>query len=432
MRLSIVAKGKADRPGPAPLYVRVSHNRVERYVALGFRVEPGDWNPKREQMRGASAEAKRLNKILGQKAAAAAAAADEVTARLGRSATADEYKAAVELAVHPPKASAEEAPAAALGLVGWARKVRDGKRAAGKVGTALVYGTAANHLEASLGGRDVALGAVTPSLLRQHAERLEAPPESGGMGQAVNYVNRQMRTLRTVCRLAAADEAPGADAALRAVTSLRFKTEKVQKERLTREQVRELEVAAAGGGSLTALQRDALDLWLFAFYVGGMRFGDVMRLRWSHIARDRAAGAGGMGTPTHARWRAAKTGDAMAIPLLPQAREILARWEGRHPTHVFGISSDRVEANPEEMHREKARQSARVRKHMRLISKKVGVPYVGFHGARHSLADYLWPEGVPVATISQVLGHSSISVTQAYLSGFDSDAVAGALQLLED
>ena len=84
----------------------------------------------------------------------------------------------------------------------------DEKRSAGKAGSSLVYGTAMNNLEASLmailGVPDVPVDEITADLIRAHERRLSAP-EPSGLGHKVNYVNRQLRTLRTVLRRAEAD-----------------------------------------------------------------------------------------------------------------------------------------------------------------------------------------------------------------------------------
>lgn len=58
------------------------------------------------------------------------------------------------------------------------------------------------------------------------------------------------------------------------------------------------------------------------------------------------------------------------------------------------------------------------RKLMRGLAERERVPYVGFHGARHSFADVLRQNGASVYTISKALGHSSIAVTETYLAAF--------------
>lgn len=439
VRLAVVTRPRTDKHGTRPLFVRVAHADVDRYVALGIRVPLAEWDAKRGRVKGKHFNAQDLNEILADKLRDAERAASVVTAERGRYATADHYKEAVEAAVHPePEAEPEAAPAPPppVGVVEYGKRIEAEKRAAGKVGTSLVYGTAMNNLSATLmevyGAPDLPVADVTADVVRAHERRLSTP-EPVGLGQKTNYVNRQMRTLRTVLLRAAADGVDGAGAAASIVTGMRFKTERVQKLRLPIEDVRKLDAARAEGagteGPLTSREREVLDWWLLAFYVGGIRFGDVMALRWDSVERDAD------GKPVYVRWRMRKTGDAQGVPVLMQAAAILKDWEprtgpgGASPSpYVFGMTTEAAVADPEALFRDTHRMSAIARKHLREIAKATGTAYVGFHGSRHSLADHLRKSGVPIATISQVLGHSSIAVTMAYLAGFDRQSVEDGLR----
>ena len=53
------------------------------------------------------------------------------------------------------------------------------------------------------------------------------------------------------------------------------------------------------------------------------------------------------------------------------------------------------------------------------------------HGLRHTYADELQQQGVPVSTISKLLGHSSIAVTSRYLDHLTNDQAIDALQGVE-
>jgi len=426
VRVALVTRPKPDRDNTLPLYIRIAHAGKDRYVALGLRVPADDWNPKRAEVRKTNAEHRRLNDLLGDRLRVATAAAEGAVVGGGRNVSPDRIKAAVEAAIHP---EAEPEPEEAPGVVAIGRRVMEEKTAKGKHGTALVYGTAMNNLEATFlaayGAPDLAVADVTADVVRLHERRLSAAPPKG-LGHKPNYVNRQMRTLRTVLRRAEVDGVPGAEGAVRVISAMRFKTEKVEKPRLTREEVLKLEEARPG---MRGRKRDVLDWWLFAFYAGGMRFGDVLALRWDQVERD------GDGVPVYVRWRMRKTGDAQGVPLLPQPAAILREWEARtgpdgaKPSpFVFGMITEAVRDDAERLFRETHRWSAIARKHLRRIAEGTGTQYVGFHGSRHSLADHLRKSGVPVATISHVLGHSSIQVTMGYLAGFDRQGVEDALR----
>lgn len=68
---------------------------------------------------------------------------------------------------------------------------------------------------------------------------------------------------------------------------------------------------------------------------------------------------------------------------------------------------------------------------MKEIAKDLGIekPITTYY-ARHSFATILKNSGAPVAMISQALGHSSLTTTQNYLAGFETDQLRDATSVL--
>jgi integrase len=151
-----------------------------------------------------------------------------------------------------------------------------------------------------------------------------------------------------------------------------------------------------------------------------MRFGDVATPHWAQVDRDADS------TPSYARWRQRKTGDAQGVPLLPPAAAILDRWLPRPGSgapeaspFVFGLVTEEDLADPRRARSRLQSMNSLVCKHAREFAEREGGPYVGFHGVRHSFAGVLRQNGASVYTIPKALGHSSIAVTEAYLAAFD-------------
>ncbi|MEM1055731.1 MAG: site-specific integrase [Bacteroidota bacterium] len=417
MRLSLVALPKPNRRGEVPLYVRLSHgDGTKRHVALGLRVHKSDWNPKKKEVRRSALDSDQLNRVLAERLATAQRAITELVGE-SRYLHLDRAKATVEAALHPEP---EPEPDAVPGVLAYGRQIQADWEARGKIGTSLVYGTALNHFAETVrretGANDIPITDLTPALLRTHESRLLASPPKG-LGHKRNYAAKQLSTIRAVLRRAARDGVEGAVTAATVAATVRIKRERVEKPRLSLTEVQVLTDARAG---LTGRAADALDWWLFAFYAGGMRFGDVATLRWTHIERDTS------GMPVYVRWRQRKTGDAQGVPLLTPATEVLTRWHQRtgpngpeHSPFVFALVTEAELADPRTARSRLQSMNAVARKYVRQVSESHNVPYVGFHGARHSFADVLRQNGASVYTISKALGHSSIAVTEAYLSAFD-------------
>lgn len=418
MRVSAVALSKPNRNGEIPLYIRLSHGSgTKRHIALGLRVHKSDWNPKKKEVRRSALDAAQLNRVLAERFTTAQQTVTELLAS-GRHLNLDDAKRQVEGALHPEPE--QTIVARGPGILAFGRRIQKEWEMKGSIGTSLVYGTALRHftdtVKAETGADDLPFADFTSDLFRAHEQRLVSPPPNG-LGHKRNTVAKQLSTIRAVLRRAARDGVEDAAVAVAAASTIRVRRERVSKPRLSLADVRALE---SERGERTGRASDALDWWLFAFYAGGMRFGDMATLRWSHVERD------GSGTPVYVRWRQRKTGDAQGVPLLPPAADILTRWRVRTgpdgseaSPFVFGLVTEADLADPRTTRSRIQSMNAMARKYVKMASEAAEVPYVGFHGARHSFADVLRQNGASIYTISKALGHSTIAVTEAYLAAFD-------------
>lgn len=425
MRIAIVTRQKPNRFGEIPLYVRIQHGRTV-YVSLGLSIKPADWNPRRREIRASYGPgADKLNELLAEREQTARDAALAAILRHGRDADADVVKAAVEEALHPePEEEDEPTP----GFLAFARdEVRRTHEDRGGISAALAYGSALNNFEAFLveeGFRvgEFLAGDVTASLARRFARWLAAE-EPRGRGHRPNYVAKQLAVVRWALGRAVEAGHPGADLALRQAKAVKIKRERVARDRLTLDQVQEMLTMDLQGRAA-----DVRDWFVFAFLAGGLRFSDVCRLRWAHLQRDTS------GRPEAYTLRQTKTGEPLTLPLVPEAADILERWEARTgPTSrksspfVFGLIEEAEEADPARLRTALSRRGALARKYLRQICEEKKWPVVGTHGARHGLADHLRKEGADLYAISKVLGHASVRITEAYLKGFDEEVVGRTL-----
>lgn len=431
MKVALVQKTKRARSGDQPLYIRLSHGGRNAFVSLGLAVHPRDWNPRRSEVRGSHRDATELNELMQQRLADAQAAANAVLLEKGRGVTLREVKEAVVDVIHPSYDS--EAPP--LPIVPWMRaEVKRAYRDKGKVSTALAYGSVLTNLEEALreqGKRPKTLPAsgLTLQVLTAYRDWLADP---AGGGHAANYVHKQVTTVRALLRRAIREGVPGASEALEAAELVKVKREKPDRARLPIEEVRAYYAAELSGRAA-----DVRDWWCFSFFGGGIRFGDVCRLRWTDVQR--APSEDGRGAPLSYKMRAQKTGAKTALPLSPEAAAILTRWEARtldvpeerRSPFVFGLLDEADEADPARLRKAIGRKGAIARKYLRQRSEAEGwterYGLIGFHSSRHSLADHMRKSGADIYSVSRVLGHTKISTTEQYLASFDEVTVGKAL-----
>jgi site-specific recombinase XerD len=65
---------------------------------------------------------------------------------------------------------------------------------------------------------------------------------------------------------------------------------------------------------------------------------------------------------------------------------------------------------------------------LKAAARKAALPYVGLHTLRHSAASLTLSNGVPITVVSQIFGHSGISITVDVYGA--PDVSRGALDVL--
>ncbi len=137
------------------------------------------------------------------------------------------------------------------------------------------------------------------------------------------------------------------------------------------------------------------DLFIFSCYTG-LAYVDVMKLTPQNLA----IGIDGESwLMTHRQ----KTEESVKIPLLPEAIEIIGKYKS-HPDviHSGGILP--------------RMSNQKLNSYLKEIADLCGIQKnLTFHLARHTFATTITlTNGVPIETVSKLLGHSSIKTTQIY------------------
>jgi integrase len=185
-----------------------------------------------------------------------------------------------------------------------------------------------------------------------------------------------------------------------------FKTEKIASvhKSLTREELEKILSLDLPGDSPLRISRD---MFVFSCFTG-LCYIDVRQLRAAEIVTEEDG----------SRWirsRRQKTGTPFSVRLMDIPLSILERYEGtRKDGRLLPIPSAR-----------------RVYDDLKLIADKCGIDKsISFHCGRHTFASLVTlSEGVPIETVSSMLGHRDIKTTQIYAE-LSLDKIAKDIDLL--
>lgn len=139
----------------------------------------------------------------------------------------------------------------------------------------------------------------------------------------------------------------------------------------------------------------------------GMRKGEILNLRWRDIDL----------TNRFIHIETSKSGKRRDIPMNDLLTETL-KYGIKKPGFEYVFCDDNREP------------FTRLDRSFKTALKRAGITNFRFHDTRHTFAAYLAMEGISIYTISKLLGHSSVKVTERY-AHLSPEHTRGAVELLD-
>ena len=158
--------------------------------------------------------------------------------------------------------------------------------------------------------------------------------------------------------------------------------------------------------------KDFMDMFLFALNACGLRVSDIITLEWKSIDFKKR-------TLRKVLYKGDKLHE---IPLNDDAIRLLNRWYEKTGEHrfVFGLLEDTFDLkDKEERKRMRLNKNRAIKTSLTTIGEKMGLPFnLGMHVARHTFAVLALNKGVDIHKISQLMAHSSVTVTEQRYAKF--------------
>ena len=242
-------------------------------------------------------------------------------------------------------------------------------------------------LKEKMGVEDIPLKKLNYGFIVDFEQYIRKYKPATRMGCTNNGAMKHMERLKKMSRLAVKLEWLEKDP----FVNYKLRFEKTERQFLTE---RELQLIEETTFKVPSTQH-VKDLFIFACYTG-LSFIDVSKLKIDHLVK-------GMDGNDWLYTKRTKTDEPLKIPLLPKAIEIIDKYKSNASLlengRLLPIYSNQM-----------------INRTLRDIANACGIrKKVTFHVARHTFATAITlSNGVPIETVSKLLGHTKLSTTQIY------------------
>lgn len=379
--------------GTFPLILRIVHNRKTSQVPLGISLHPRDWDDEKHLIKssykGTESITRLNNQILKKKVEAV-----DLISKL------DEKKVLKSMTVLQIRDLIDQKSESGQTVFNYTQRLIDEMVVAGRIGNARSYKSTLTALKAFRKGKDLSFVELNyPLLLKLESEHL-------AKGNSVNGLAVWMRTIKAIYNRAIKEVV--VEKEHYPFANYQIKTKKTRKRA----------ISPIALGKIEALRFEPGDplyhthhYFLFCFYMRGMPFADMANLKVANIIDGRI------------QYDRQKTDKPYNVKITENAQRILDYYlPGKtKDDYIFPIIK---RTTPAEMYKDIEWARSRYNKKLKEIAALCGIEenltsYVG----RHSFASIAKSLNIPVASISDMLGHSSIKTTEVYM-----DSLPDAIQ----
>jgi integrase/recombinase XerD len=273
---------------------------------------------------------------------------------------------------------------------------------AGQVGTASIYNSAMESLKSYK--PNTRFNDITPKWLEEYERHIlkDITPST---------LSIYLRTLRTLFNIAIYEGTlPGASYPFsRSRHDYKFKIQQGSGTKIALT-IAQLGKFAKFEPPFKAMQRHK-DLFLLSFHLGGINIKDMLLLTWDMIKNNELI---------YVREKTAKTTNRevkIRVPLTNDALTIIARWGQKGKGYILPFMVP--DPSPEDIRRITLNIVRNMNRDLYKIGKALKIEGLSSYVARHTFATLSKNAGVPESFIKEVLGHTDIRTTQAYLKSFE-------------
>ena len=375
--LLYLKKSGLDKSGKAPIMGRITVNRSMAQFGCKLSCTPSLWNPRESRLNGKSREAVETNAKIDKLLLAVHSAFDSLVERK------KPFDAESVKNMYQGSMDTQTPLLALLHRHMEELRARIGIDVAPTTLSSYVYThrTLGEFIKKKFKTKDIAFGQLNEQFIREYQDFVLTE-----QGYALDTVRHYLAILKKICKIAFKEGIS---------EKFHFAHYKLPKQKITTpkalsresfEKIRDLDIPNNRPSTLFTR-----DLFLFACYTG-TAYADVSRITGENLFTDEEGSL-------WLKYARKKTDFRARVKLLPEAVALIEKYRDEKRDTLFPWQSPQmVKANM---------------KGLRVLAD-IKEP-VTYHAGRHSFASLVTlEEGVPIETISRMLGHSNIQTTQVY------------------
>ena len=283
----------------------------------------------------------------------------------------------------------------------FAERIINQKKEEGHLSIAAKYRSSLNSLNRFLDGRLLTFDEMDASQMLSYESYLKK------QGLCSNTTSFYMRNLRAIYNQAVEQGlTPQNYPFARVYTGIA----KTVKRAVNIEEVQKIKTKELPADSTVAFSRD---IFLFSFYTCGMSLTDIAHLKESDLQGDFLS------------YCRQKTGQRITIRWEPCMQRLVDKYKNEGSPYLIPI----ITCPGEDEARQYQNKIHLINHHLKKLGEELGLSSkLTSYVARHSWASIAKSQDVPVAAISEAMGHTTERTTRIYLKSFENTLVDGANQ----
>ena len=397
-KITHLKKDKQTTNWLCPIYIRLHHQHRRKYVSIGRSVRENDWDPKAGMVRKTNSQYVTINAIIRKEIKKLE---QEVLLTLATNDSADViatiHKKEKKLSMNNFFLIAEKYFAELEKSNKYSRV--DGEK------------PRVNHMKSFHGRGLLRFEEIDPAFLRKFQIYLKNEYECSD-----RTIMNHLVTIRSLYNYAIQEGVADKNLYPFGKGKVLIKNPESRKIGLNEQEVRQIEEADFSKD----LHLDwAKDVWLFSFYLAGIRISDVFRLQWKDCIDKRL------------NYVMGKNNKVVSLKLPDKATYILEKYrpmEYQANAYVFGILSEEDDLKTRKTFRKIRTATHKVNRALKTIAKRLKInKKLSCHISRHSFGN-ITGDKISPQMLQKLYRHTDIKTTMGYQSNFIHQDVDDALE----